>query len=111
MDDGMVQKRDQKREKTDAEIVAEFWNAHGEALFAQKPVALVRDCSESLLERERWEGTGPRFLKIGRQVRYRKSDVMEWLNAQPCCASTSEYADALPGSHAKARSHDGVRPV
>lgn len=30
------------------------------------------------------KGTGPKFLKVGRAVRYRWSDVEAWLEAQTC---------------------------
>lgn len=30
----------------------------------------------------RWEKTGPRYLKVGRAVRYRKEDLDAWLAAQ-----------------------------
>lgn len=31
----------------------------------------------------RCEGTGPAYLRINRSIRYRTSDVKEWLNASP----------------------------
>lgn len=47
---------------------------------------------EDLAEREdvptssvyKWnsEGTGPRYLRIGRHVRYRLADVIEWENSR-----------------------------
>lgn len=30
----------------------------------------------------RYEGKGPKYLKVGGAVRYRESDVMSWLDAQ-----------------------------
>lgn len=77
-----------------AELVAVFWAAPNEALFDQKVVAATRDCSESLCERDRWAGRGPRFVKQGRLVRYRKADVVEWLNSHQMFSSTSEYPKA-----------------
>jgi predicted DNA-binding transcriptional regulator AlpA len=35
--------------------------------------------SESSLEKMRWRGNGPPFLKLGRKVLYRVSDVDTWL--------------------------------
>lgn len=32
------------------------------------------------LQKWRWEGTGPKFLKVGRLVRYRLSDLNEFLD-------------------------------
>lgn len=44
------------------------------------------------LERFRLTGEGPKFLKLGKKtVRYRKSDLDEWL-ASRVVASTSEAA-------------------
>ncbi|MEI9995649.1 MAG: DNA-binding protein [Rhizomicrobium sp.] len=37
-------------------------------------------------------GGGPRFLKLGRKVRYHPSDLDTWLDAHKH-ASTAEYAD------------------
>ena len=79
-------------------LVATFWTAPDEALFDQKTIAAVRDCSESLCERDRWAGKGPRFVKQGRLVRYRKSDVVEWLNSHQTFSSTSQYSETRAGS-------------
>jgi predicted DNA-binding transcriptional regulator AlpA len=38
--------------------------------------------SEAWLERGRWDGSGPPYVKIGRSVRYRRSDVAAWLDAK-----------------------------
>ena len=45
--------------------------------------------SERTLQRWRLEGAGPKFLKLGRMVRYRKSDLDSWSDAQ-LRASTSQ---------------------
>jgi excisionase family DNA binding protein len=34
------------------------------------------------LERWRYAGSGPRFLRIGRHVRYRRADIDLWLETQ-----------------------------
>jgi predicted DNA-binding transcriptional regulator AlpA len=41
------------------------------------------------LEQWRWNGKGPRFCKLGRSVRYRKSDLEEFINDR-VFGSTSE---------------------
>ena len=38
--------------------------------------------SERTLQRWRLEGVGPKFLKLGRLVRYRKSDLDRWVDGQ-----------------------------
>jgi predicted DNA-binding transcriptional regulator AlpA len=32
------------------------------------------------LERQRWLGTGPKYVKLGRMVKYRISDIEQYLN-------------------------------
>jgi hypothetical protein len=56
-----------------------FWQAPEAALFPTKIIAKVRCVSEALLERERWAGTGPKSIKLGGRVLYRKSDVLAWI--------------------------------
>ena len=34
------------------------------------------------LAQMRYRGTGPRFIKFGKQVRYRESDIQAWLDQQ-----------------------------
>jgi predicted DNA-binding transcriptional regulator AlpA len=45
--------------------------------------------SPRTLERLRWEGSGPRYCKIKRSVRYRESDLLAWLDRN-AISSTSE---------------------
>lgn len=35
--------------------------------------------SPKTLPRWRWAGTGPAYLKVGRSIRYRRSDLEAWL--------------------------------
>ena len=81
--------------QNNVELVNDFWAAVDDALFPQRVIAAVRGCSESLCERERWAGTGPPFIKIGRLVRYRKRESVRWLNRHPTFTSTSEYQQPL----------------
>lgn len=76
-----------------SQLVKEFWNAPMEALFDQKTIAPVRGCSEALCERNRWDGGGPPFIKDKRSVRYRKADVVKWLDSHRRFSSTSEYRE------------------
>lgn len=70
--------------------LAEFYAAHEAALFNQIMVAHIRDCSTATMERDRWSGGGIPFIKINRSVRYRKSDVLAWLEKYQAQSSTSE---------------------
>ncbi|MDH6461775.1 putative DNA-binding transcriptional regulator AlpA [Micromonospora sp. A200] len=49
------------------------------AQYMQKPVRT--------LEQWRYRGIGPRFSKVGRDVRYRWSDVEKWLDQQRAAAA------------------------
>lgn len=49
--------------------------------------------SETQLERLRQRGDGPVYIKIGRAVRYRESDLATWLD-QHLMPTTSNQGDA-----------------
>jgi hypothetical protein len=59
-----------------------FWTAPNEALFAPNVIAAVRNVTPALLERERWQRTGPKHLKLVGRVLYRKADVLQWIQQQ-----------------------------
>lgn len=46
--------------------------------------------AQSTLNKWRCFGDGPRFLKLGKAIRYRKSDLDEYLSLKTAC-HTSEY--------------------
>lgn len=48
-------------------------------LMDQKSLAAYIGKSTYWCERARWAGEGPRFIKLGRNVRYRADDVMKWI--------------------------------
>lgn len=54
-----------------------------------REAALALRLSERTLERLRVSGGGPRFVKAGRAVRYRASDLEAWIEAH-VLGSTSE---------------------
>jgi len=49
-------------------------------LLDQKTAAKLLGLSVRTLERHRVAGTGPRFARLGRLVRYREKDLIEWIN-------------------------------
>ena len=49
-----------------------------ELLTSREAAALLR-LSERTLERHRTAGTGPRFCALGRAVRYRRRDLLDWI--------------------------------
>lgn len=72
-------------------LMKEYELSPDDTLFSQLTIAAMRRCSIATIERDRWAGTGVPFLKIGRSVRYRKSDIRAWLNAQPVVQSTTQF--------------------
>jgi predicted DNA-binding transcriptional regulator AlpA len=53
-----------------------------ERLMNEQQVAEVLGRPPRTLRQWRYLGTGPKFLKVGAAVRYRPSDVEDWLRAQ-----------------------------
>ncbi|MCE3232798.1 MAG: hypothetical protein K0R98_1055 [Rickettsiaceae bacterium] len=71
-------------------LVQQYEAAPEAALFTQVTVAAVRDCSLATIERDRWAGTGVPFIKLGRAVRYRKSDIRDWIDQYQTVQSTTQ---------------------
>jgi hypothetical protein len=59
-------------------------------------------CSASFLEKCRVTGVGPKFIKIGRAVRYALADLDAFANAR-VHGSTAEYAGRPPAGRQKSR--------
>ena len=53
-----------------------------EKLLTTKELAKYLDVAVSTILLYRAEGTGPKYLKMGRLVRYRQTAVEEWLAAK-----------------------------
>ena len=58
-------------------------------LLTQGEYAKIRRCSERTIERERAAGNGCKFIKIGRAVRYRRRDILDFIERH-ARQSTSE---------------------
>ena len=58
-------------------------------LLTQREAASALRLSERTLERSRVNGSGPVFVKLGRRVLYRQTDLDEWI-ASRVVSSTSE---------------------
>jgi len=61
-------------------------------LLTQSDVAKLLRLSERTLERLRLQGGGPLYIKAGRAVRYRESDLEAWIDAR-VVTSTSAIGD------------------
>jgi predicted DNA-binding transcriptional regulator AlpA len=62
-------------------------------LVTQRQAAEMLCLSERTLERFRVSGSGPKFVRMGKSVRYRLSDVEAWI-ASRVVGSTSERTAA-----------------
>lgn len=52
-------------------------------LLNTEQVSALTGLAVSTLQNWRTEGAGPRYVKIGRAVRYHRRDVEEWVTALP----------------------------
>jgi hypothetical protein len=59
-------------------------------LLSDRDVERATGRARSTLQKDRVAGTGIPFVRLGRLVRYRQSDVTAFLDALPTCRSTSE---------------------
>jgi excisionase family DNA binding protein len=62
-------------------------------LLTQRQAAELLCLSERTVERFRVSGMGPKFVRLGRSIRYRLSDVEAWI-ASRVVGSTSERTAA-----------------
>lgn len=51
-------------------------------LIPEAEAAGILDCTVSTLRNWRWKGTGPRFRKIGRMVRYHRADLQAFIDGK-----------------------------
>jgi predicted DNA-binding transcriptional regulator AlpA len=65
-----------------------------EQLLSDREVGKRIGRGRSTLQKDRGAGTGIPFVRVGRLVRYRPSDVDAYIAGLPTRRSTSEYAPA-----------------
>jgi predicted DNA-binding transcriptional regulator AlpA len=70
---------------------------------APPKAAEYADSSTSTLAKLRLKGGGPRFCRIGRAIRYRRSDLDEWLTASSRRSTSDRGASADEGTKQKPR--------
>jgi len=58
-------------------------------LVKEQDAATILGMSIAWLQRKRWEGGGPPYVKFDRAVRYRESDLNAWIAAR-ICKNTSD---------------------
>ncbi|MFA7405310.1 MAG: helix-turn-helix domain-containing protein [Pelobacteraceae bacterium] len=59
-----------------------------------KQAAEFLQIKETTLEQWRWNGKSPRFIKMGRCVRYRKADLEAFMNERVYSSTTEAQAAA-----------------
>jgi excisionase family DNA binding protein len=62
--------------------MAETAVARGSALLSPQQLADYLGVPLATVYRWRYEGTGPRGIKVGKHVRYRRQDVERWLETR-----------------------------
>jgi hypothetical protein len=77
-----MKKQDENIPEVSPDIVRQFWEAHDETRFDSTVIAAVRGCSVAKLDYEGWRGTGIPYFKDSAHRRYRKKDVVKYLDAQ-----------------------------
>lgn len=63
-------------------------------LFTVSEAARWAKVSESFLNKARLTGGGPKFVRLGRAIRYRVEDLESWA-AEGAAGSTSEYGASV----------------
>jgi len=56
--------------------------ANNDKFLTQDQAAEMLHLASCTLRKWRWEGKGPKFLKLGSRVLYRESDILEYTNAK-----------------------------
>jgi predicted DNA-binding transcriptional regulator AlpA len=70
-------------------------SAEWDRLLNEHEVSALLNIAVPTLRRWRWVGCGPRFVKIGRAVRYEPGELRRWIAAQTRC-STSDAGTVVP---------------
>ena len=65
-------------------------NTDPDPLLREKEAAEILTLSVAWCQRKRWEGGGPPYIKFDRAVRYRKSELLAWIEARSGRRSTSD---------------------
>lgn len=72
--------RTKKIKKTRAELLKEFYDSPAEALFSTNVIAAVLDWSPNTVIANRYVKKTIPFIKIDKAIRYRKQDIINFLN-------------------------------
>ena len=61
-----------------------------DALFKEPQAASFLAVSERTLQSWRLRGGGPVFIRAGRAIRYRRRDLLDWIEANAATSTSSE---------------------
>jgi hypothetical protein len=72
------------------ERAAMFWASNDDSWHSPETIAAVADLSTHTLVNWRAQGRGPQFVKSGKLIYYRKSDVLAWFKSfQPSASQVA----------------------
>lgn len=63
-------------------------------LITSSDAAILLCISPATLRKWRWEGKGPKFIKVGRKVAYRDSDLNTFIDGQVRRSTSDTGADS-----------------
>lgn len=75
-------------------------SSDADALLNEIQAASLLNLSSRTLQAWRLTGTGPAFVRAGRAIRYRRQDLVAWIDANICqpVPSRAKTTHANPGS-------------
>jgi predicted DNA-binding transcriptional regulator AlpA len=84
-----------------------WWQNSITPLLTDHDLEQITGRSRSAFQKDRLYDEGPRFIRVGRLIRYRWSDVQEWMDARsdPAPADTNATIKTEPRRHAEPASH------
>jgi hypothetical protein len=99
-------------DKRAAKIVAESERNGGrpDDLLTEDDMCVWFDRCKAWFQIKRSTGGGPPFLRLGRSIRYRRSDVLAWLDSR-VAKSTAEYESKSGFRRGRKREIKRRRPV
>ncbi len=75
---------------------------NSDAILTERQVTAEYNIPTKSLQQHRYRGTGPKYLKLGKSVRYRRRDIRAWL----------EDNEVMPGNkEGPRRDQNGATPV
>lgn len=63
-----------------------------ETLLTDDDLERITGRAKSCWQKDRMVGAGPKFIRVGRLIRYRRADVEAWLNARTATSTSSRPA-------------------